>query len=37
LVSCINTMHMCTVICYTFRFFFVRPVRLLESSTTAAV
>jgi hypothetical protein len=37
LVSCINTSHVCIVICYTFRFFFVTPVCLLESSSTAAV
>jgi hypothetical protein len=37
LVSCINTMHVCIVIYYAFRFFFVTPVRLLVSSSTAAV
>jgi hypothetical protein len=37
LVSCINTMHVCIIICYAFRFCFVTPVRLLESCTTAAV
>jgi hypothetical protein len=37
LVSCINTMHVCIVICYAFRFFFVTPICLLESSATAAV
>jgi hypothetical protein len=29
LVSCINTMHMCIVICYAFRFF------LRDASTSA--
>jgi hypothetical protein len=32
LVSCINTMRVRIVICCAFRFLFVTPVRLLESS-----
>jgi hypothetical protein len=37
LVSCINTMHVCVVITMHLGFFFVTPVCLLMSSTTAAV
>jgi hypothetical protein len=37
LVSCMNTIHVCIVIYHEFSFFFVTPVCLLVSSTTAAV